>query len=484
MPTRKKLAFDVDPSLAAVLDAPDDLEARARHAAHLRAAGSPLGDYVELSAAIVSARPPERFALVERAEALWRSHGTEWLAGWARPSFETLRLHAGLPRELGFGKNKPSLPDVARVIATTPVTALRFRDTALGTLKPVLAMTGSERMRALSFSLRPGAGVIAALAQHPWPRLTELAFGVTPPTDAELAAMLAVMPSLERLDGAFGIGALSSWPGVAQLQHLRSSGSLSTAHLTQIPGLAVESLGAAMLSAEDRGPFPTVRSLALSAAGGLRRGLLPPFPGLIRLTLPVPGRGDFDEELLEELAEAPVWEQLESFRFGGVAGSVAWMGQRVLPRCGRLRSLSVRSSPALPEVLASLASLESLSIDSSQLRDNPPCPVDDALLARIAPSLSPRLRELTILGDFGIDGVRALVAAAPPELERVCLSSRRFDAECVEALRSLGSVTHIELVAYDFESFARLSAASRGRFLGPKAGMVGPQRAPIWSHES
>jgi hypothetical protein len=66
----------------------------------------------------------------------------------------------------------------------------------------------------------------------------------------------------------------------------------------------------------------------------------------------------------------------------------------------------------------------------------------------------------------------------------VCLSSRRFDAECVEALRSLGSVTHIELVAYDFESFARLSAASRGRFLGPKAGMVGPQRAPIWSHES
>ena len=483
MAPRKKLAFDVNPSLAAVLHAPDDLEARARYAAHLRAAGSPLGDYVELSAAIVSARPPERFTLVEQAEALWRSHGAEWLADWARPSFQTLRLYAGLPRELGFGKTKPSLPDVARVIGTTPVTELRFRDTALGTVKPVLAMTGSERMRALSFSLRPGPGLVAALAQHSWPQLKELAFGITPPGDPELAAMLAVMPSLERLDGAFGIAALSSWPGVAQLRHLRASGWLSTAHLCKIPGLALESLGAAMLSADDPGPFPTVRTLALSAAGGLHPGLLAPFPNLAQLTLPVPPRGDFEEDLLQDLAAAPIWEQLESFRFGGVAGSVAWMGRRVLPRCGRLRSLSVRSSPALPEVLASLASLESLAIDSSQLSDNPPCPVDDALLARLAPRLSPRLRELTVYGDFGIDGVRALVAAAPPALERVCLSSRRFDVECVEALLSLGSVTRIELVNYDVQSLASLRAESRGRFLGPKAGMVGPQRAPFWSHE-
>ena len=144
----------------------------------------------------------------------------------------------------------------------------------------------------------------------------------------------------------------------------------------------------------------------------------------------------------------------------------------------------MRSCPRLDVGIAHLEALESLEVWHQQSKYYAPCPIDDDAFIRLSNALSPSLRRLKVFGSFSIAGVKALVANPRLRLERVTLSSPRFDGACVRELMKMPTLTHIEVMNGVYSDFEMLRGErSHGRYLGPSDNVFGPQRAPYWSYE-
>jgi hypothetical protein len=471
-------AIEVTPELARVLEAPRDLELRRAYAASI--APDPLGEYVATATEMLTAPTPRYFELALHAEELFRAHRNKWSSEWGREQLFALGMYAGLP-DLVHIEKSASAEGLARLFGTCPIHELRLRNAKTDDVKTVVKVGGCARVRSLILRFdiaRAGKALKDCLFKAEWPKLESVRFGDSRWDDA--AQLLAALPALRRVSGA-AIPRLEKLPQLGQLEHVGGPVFSTKNRFLADEATNLRSLGAAVFLNEEPLTMPSVRQLVL---GNFTSGAVHCFPNLTELTLPYgPDKGQYSEADIDDLASVPSWENLESLAFGGAAASLDMLAQRILPRCRRLRHLQLQSAPCIPAILEALPELETLSIDQQQGKYNPPFPLDDEQLLRIAPYLRPKLRSLTLYGLFTLVGVEA-VAQRATGLESVLFSANGFDAACVERLLAMPAVRRIQLLNYHYQSVDALRGQpSRGRYLGPSPAMTGSQREPIWTHE-
>lgn len=470
------------PALAEVLAKPLELPARLAYAKSLGA--DPLGEYIELCARCITEPAPACFELVLRAEQLFRAHRSAWLSAWGRDGLYALGMFAGLPSLVHIEKDVP-VEALSRALSLHPVTELRLRDATTACVKALMKTPGRERVRTLALRFdrkRAGQATKDLLTGSDWPQLESVHFADSGWEAADVKALLERAPLIRRVSGGARPG-IEGFSRLQQLEHVGGVLAMSSPILANVDS-ALRSLGAAVLTLDTVRELPQIEQLSLGQLPS--REAWSCFPNLKQLSLPFgPEQGRYREPDIKGLADGKFWEQLESLRFEGHAGSLELFTQQIAARCQRLRRLHVRSAACLPELLARLGSLEALGIDSAQGQHNPSVPITDELIEGFAPQLRPSLRELEIRGDFTSRGVSALLAAGLDGLEVIKLASSRFDAKCVELLLKLPKLRKIYLSgAYDHQSIGALrEQSSQGRYLGPPPTMTGPQRDAVWSHE-
>lgn len=474
MAARKK-AQAIAPELGAVLAAPRSLEARRTLAAARTTAGDPHGEHIALSCDLVEARGAATRALRRRAAALYQAHRDAWHAEWALDGFSSLRLFGGLPAEVVIGKG-PALPRLGPVLEASPITQATFHDTALGAIQKTLAQPFAERLDTLAFRLAATASPEAwAALFRPLPALRTLRFFHTSLRGEPLARVLAGLAGLTTLSGAFDAEVLANWPHRRGLQHLAAP-TLRPAALERAE-LAITRLGAATFEDDGVTTLPPLTALRVTHGLAASAALWERLPALAELGLPT--MGEYPDALRELLVSAPIWEQLDLLDLGCGTATTEHLSHAVLPRCQRLTRLRVRHAPSLAAAIAKLPALTELTVDSRELRGSTPCRLDDASLKALADAIPPTLRRLELHGTFGVEGVRALLGCTG--LEEVHLGSARFDRAAVEALLALPSLSRIETLNCDASVAPGIDTA--GVYLGPPPDVIGPQRAPIFSHE-
>lgn len=180
-------------TLAAVLQNPDDDDARRAHA---RALGDdPRGRFIEVQLLLAGAvNPAARRALIAEEAALLRAH----VAGWAAPATTILRRSSQFMFSRGFIDSvredagfKGFVDALPRLLAVEPVRRLELTGVSATTLTTLLAQATVGRLRALSLH-GPTAGAVAALAASPQlAALLELTLHGAGLGDDEAVALLA-----------------------------------------------------------------------------------------------------------------------------------------------------------------------------------------------------------------------------------------------------------------------------------------------------
>lgn len=461
--------------LAKLVAAGGELGPRLVYADSQSEQGDPFGEYVALSCALLTAKAPQAFALASRAQAIWREHQARWLKAWGADHVYALRMRAGFPESVEL-RAEPAWPQLTRLFATCPIRELAVRDVASKPLKRLLAVPGIERVEQLFvWYLKTSKAVLEAFSSTNWAGLKSFTLEGQWSVDDQ-ARFLQSMPQLTSVR-KIDLDALARWPGLTQLREWSTSkvelgdSRLSTMRLTSLSAGQVVA-GSAMPSVTAVGGGVTFASPRV----------LECFPSLRELNLAAVNE-PCDEATLGDLAASFVWPSLEVFAFAAPEPSVARLAQLVKAKCGQLRQLRVRNSPALVDWVGACPSLEALSVDGRPMRRHPTIPLDDAALTALAPVLGAGLRSLELTGDFTVKGLRALTANPALRLERVLLGSPSFNAKCVEVLCEMPTLTHLEWHHGDLQSLYALEGTpSQGRSLRP-ARMAGPPQRGVWTHE-
>lgn len=437
--------------------------------------GDPFGEYLALSCALLTAKAPQAFALATRAQALWREHQARWLKTWGADHVYALRMRAGFPESVEL-RAEPAWPQFTQLLATCPIRELAVRDVASKPLKRMLGVPGIERVEQLFvWYLKTSKAVLEAFASANWAGLESFTLEGQWSVDDQ-ARFLQAMPRLTSVR-TVELEALAQWPGVTALRHWSTS-KVELAD-SRLSAMRLTSLSAAQVLAGSA--MPSVTSVGGGVSFASPR-VLECFPSVRELNLAAVNE-PCDEATLDELAASFVWPSLEVFAFAAPEPTVARLAQLVRARCGQLRQLRVRNSSALVDWVSACPSLESLSVDGRPMRRHPTARLDDAALTTLAPALGAGLRSLELMGDFTVEGLRALIANPALRLERVLLGSPSFNAQCVEVLCEMPTLTHLEWHHGDLQSLYALEGApSQGRSLRPTR-MAGPPQRGVWAHE-